>query len=206
MGRRKRISDEALLAAAREVFVAEGFGGSTRAIARRAGVSEAVLFQRPRTQLDLFFAAMVPPPLDLAHLVVGAGHDQGAGRGLEAIALEVMAYFRGIMPVLMQLVTHPSFSLTELAARHADMPLHGLAAAVAGYLKEQRRRHAIDASARDIDLAVLTLVAALHSLALFERMGMHGGVMADEVVRGVARVAAASLKVTQGATPKGGQR
>jgi AcrR family transcriptional regulator len=206
MGRRKRISDEALLAAAREVFVAEGFGGSTRAIARRAGVSEAVLFQRHRTKLDLFFAAMVPPPLDLARLVPEAGHEQGAGRGLETIALEVMAYFRGIMPVLMQLVTHPAFSLAGLAARHADMPLHGLAAAVTGYLNEQRRRHAIDASARDIDLAVLTLVAALHSLALFERMGMHGGAMADEVERGVAREVTASLGVTRSASMKGGRR
>jgi AcrR family transcriptional regulator len=206
MARPKQVSDEALLAAAREVFVAEGYGGSTRAIAKRAGVSEAVLFQRHQTKLGLFFAAMVPPPFDVTRLVAERGRRLEVGRGLEAIAVQVMAYFRGIMPVLMQLVTHPSFSLEQLAARHADMPLRGLHAAVVGYLAEQRRRGAIEAGPTALAVAALTLVATLHSLALFERMGAHGGAMTDAVVRDVARLVVAGLRPPARPPAKGGRR
>ena len=53
------------LDAAREVFVEKGPGASTREVARRAGVSEGVLFQRYGTKRDLFFAAMMIPADDL---------------------------------------------------------------------------------------------------------------------------------------------
>jgi AcrR family transcriptional regulator len=46
MGRNKQVSDEAVLEAAKAVFVEQGFGASTREVARRAGISEAVLYQR----------------------------------------------------------------------------------------------------------------------------------------------------------------
>jgi AcrR family transcriptional regulator len=206
MPRTKQVSDEALLAAAREVFVAQGYGGSTRAIARRAGVSEAVLYQRHRTKLDLFFAAMVPPPFEVTRLVAREGRAPDVPRELESIALAVMAYFRGVMPMLMQLVTHPAFSLDELTARHADMPVVGLHAAVAGHLRRWRRARAVGVGPRAIDVAVLTLVAALHSLALFERLGVHGGAMTDELVRGVARVVASSLQPAASRRTRGGRR
>ena len=55
MGRPKLIEDEELLSAAREVFVEKGIGASTREIAAKAGISEAVIFQRHDTKADLFF-------------------------------------------------------------------------------------------------------------------------------------------------------
>ena len=60
MGRRKKIEDRELLAAAREVFTERGLVGSSKEIARKAGVSEAALFQRYGTRDKLFFAAMMP--------------------------------------------------------------------------------------------------------------------------------------------------
>ncbi len=62
MGRRPTIADDDILAAAHEAFVEYGLAASTRDIARRAGVSEGVLFQRHGTKANLFFAAMAPPP------------------------------------------------------------------------------------------------------------------------------------------------
>jgi Bacterial regulatory proteins, tetR family len=62
MGRRKLIEDHDLLAVARDVFVKRGFAASTREIARRAGISEAIIYQRHATKVHLFFAAMVPLP------------------------------------------------------------------------------------------------------------------------------------------------
>ena len=194
MGRSKQLSDEALLQAARETFVAEGFGASTREVARRAGISEAVLYQRYQTKIDLFFAAMIPPPIELA-----AGR---SGRGLVAdlgaLAVEIMAYFRGAMPVLLQLVTHPSFNLADLRDRESRMPLHRLGEAVTACLERHRRQGAITADADRIMTATLTLVATLHSLALFERMGVHGGAFPDQAVKNVVALIAAGLTSKKG--------
>ena len=44
MGRRKLVEDDELLAVAREVFVEKGIAASTREIAHRAGISEAVIY------------------------------------------------------------------------------------------------------------------------------------------------------------------
>ena len=83
MGRRKRIEDDELLAIARDVFVADGFRASTREIARRAEVSEAILFQRFRTKPELFFAAMVPPAPDVEAILAAPQADIGPGVQLE---------------------------------------------------------------------------------------------------------------------------
>ena len=194
MGRTKRISDDELLRVARTVFAAEGFGASTRAIARQAGISEAILYQRYRTKLDLFYAAMIPAPFDAVRLLERHPPDRPVGPTFAAIALEVLGYFREVMPALTQLVTHPSFSLEELADRHVEPPLHRLGGAVAAYLEGQRRRGAIGADAHTARLAAMTLIATLHSLALFERLGLHGGALPDREVRGIARLLLAGLK------------
>ncbi|MDD5224642.1 MAG: TetR/AcrR family transcriptional regulator [bacterium] len=65
MARTKTISDEKIIAAAREEFIKQGFGASTMAIARRAGVSETLLFKRFGTKNAIFAKAMgfEDPPL-----------------------------------------------------------------------------------------------------------------------------------------------
>jgi hypothetical protein len=112
---------------------------------------------------------------------------------LEPLALEVLEYFRDAMPVLIQLVTHPSFRLAELADREERLPLHRLGEAVGACLERHRQRGTIAAPAARIQAATLTLVATLHSLALFERMGVHGGSFPDQAVRNVVGLIAAGL-------------
>ena len=58
MARPRTISNDAILAAARQVFLAHGYQAPTAEIARLAGVSEGALFQRFRTKAELFVAAM----------------------------------------------------------------------------------------------------------------------------------------------------
>ena len=58
MPRPVSIHDDAILAAACQVFLADGYQASTAEIARRAGVSEGSLFKHFRTKTDLFLAAM----------------------------------------------------------------------------------------------------------------------------------------------------
>ena len=200
MGRNKQVSDEDVLKAAQDVFVERGFGASTREIARRAGISEAVLYQRHRTKLDLFFAAMIPPPIELAG-VSDARRDQGVFAELEALAVEIMKYFREAMPVLLQLVTHPSFNLAELADRGTRMPLHRLGEAVAACLERHRGQGTITADSDRVQAAALTLLATLHSLALFERMGVHGGSFPDLAVKNIVGLIAAGLAPEKGDEP-----
>ncbi len=97
-----RRSDVELLDAARRFFVERGFGASTKEIARRAGVSKGVIFQRFRTKDDLFFAAMTPPAAELHKLL---HHPRSKGRALlEKLTFAMIEYWRETFPVLLPLV------------------------------------------------------------------------------------------------------
>ncbi len=185
MGRHKTIENEELLAAAREAFIEEGVGISTRAIARRAGISEGVLFQRFGTKVDLFFAAMVPPPLDVEALI-----EKGAGDGdicahLEILALGMLSYFRSLAPVLLTLASHPSFNFDKFAERHPDAPFLRMQHALISHLNQLRDKGHIQ-SERPEHVA-LGLVSAIHGLAIFERLGAHGGSFDESDIRALVR-------------------
>jgi AcrR family transcriptional regulator len=161
MGRRKTISDEDLLAFAREVFVERGFAGTTREVARRAGVSEALLFQRHATKADLFFAAMELPAIDLQALLDAP--IENARDHVASVTAAMIDYFRDSMPVLLPLLSHPGFEFEAFAHRHPDSPLSALR--------------------RNLTAFFSRLVFALaESVAFFEKMGAHGGRMPDTVL------------------------
>lgn len=197
MGRNKQVSDEAVLSAAKAVFVEQGFGASTREVARRAGISEAVLYQRYKTKLELFFAAMIPPPFDLAR-DPDSRADGSAAEDLGVVAVSIMRYFREAMPVLLQLVTHPSFKLADLADRDSRLPVHGLGEAIAACLERHRQRGSITSDSARVQAATLTLVSTLHSLALFERMGFHGGSFPEAVVHNIVGLIVCGLTPEKG--------
>ena len=186
MGRRKRIEDEELLAVAREVFSEKGIGASTREIARRAGISEAVIYQRHPTKADLFFAAMVPPALELEALFAHGGEGVEGCERLETIALGMLQYFRDIMPILLPLVTHPSFDFERFARQHPESPLAQLREGLVTHLAGQSEL--AHSPPDQIGAAALTLVASMHGFAFFERMGVHGGRFEDEMVRNTVRL------------------
>jgi AcrR family transcriptional regulator len=58
MPRPATIRTDAILDAARKVFLRHGYKASTARVAREAGVSEGSLFKRFRNKMDLFLAAM----------------------------------------------------------------------------------------------------------------------------------------------------
>jgi len=186
MGRRKRIEDDELLAIARDVFVADGFGASTREIARRAEVSEAILFQRFRTKPELFFAAMVPPAPDIEAILAAPQAEIGPSVQLEEIAVRMLEYFREMTPVLLPLIAHPGFDYEEFTRRNPEAPLNRLVEALLRWLGE--REGAGASEKRSADIAAMTLVTSLMSLAMLERMGVHGGETDEATVRDVARL------------------
>ncbi len=171
MGRTKSVSDDHLLAAARRAFVKEGFAASTRAIARDAGVSEAVIFQRFLTKEELFFAAMIPPPADVNRLM---HHPRAKGRALlEKITLSMIDYFRETLPVLLPLMSYPAFRFEEFAQRHPDSPMLLLRRQLVEFVMREQKAGRLGPV--DPGAAALVIWSTAHSIPFFERLGAHGG-------------------------------
>ena len=179
MARTKTISDADLLEVARGVFVETGFSGSSKEIARRAGVSEGVLFQRFKTKEELFFAAMTPPPVDLSALFE---HPSAQGLELlEQITFAMADYFRATLPVLIPLMSHPSFQFEEFARRHPDSALVTLRRQLMTFMMEQQREGKIGFV--DPGAASLAIWAMAHTVAFFEQLGAHDGKMPEAIMR-----------------------
>jgi len=174
MGRPQTISNEEMLASAREVFLKHGAAGSTREIARCAGISEAALFKRYSTKAQLFLAAMVPPEPAIAGAAAKARAMKSPRLGIEHLSHAVLDYFRKAIPMIIPLVAHPSFA-PGLPRNFATSPATILLQAVTDYLREESESGRV--SAKDPLAAAAVLVSALHSIALFEIMGFHGGAM-----------------------------
>ncbi len=183
MGRKKLISDVELLDVARTVFVESGFGASTKEIARRAGVSEGVIFQRFPTKDDLFFAAMIPPAADLHKLL---HHPRSKGRALlEKLTFAMLEYWRETFPVLLPLVAHPSFRFEEFTRRHPDSPLSQLRSGLVQFFVEEQRAGRIGPV--NPGAAALLVWSIAHTVAFFERMGAHDGRMDPKIVSETVR-------------------
>ncbi len=171
MGRKKTISDAELLEAARLVFVEKGIAASTREIARRAGISEGVLFQRFTTKEDLFFAAMIPPTTDLGDLLTNPSLPPR--ERLEQVTLALTNYFRTTLPTFIPLISHPAFRFEEFARRHPDSPMFRLRWQLVQYVATEQmagRLGPVSPAA-----AALLIWSTAHSIAFFEHLGAHGG-------------------------------
>jgi len=173
MGRRKVIEDEQVLRHAREVFLEGGAFGSTKEIARRAGISEATLFQRFPTKAALFLAAMVPPEVDVEGIVHAPTKRADPKGALTEIGGRMLAYFRSLIPTVMHLMTHPSIRMSDVTAHFHETPEQVLAEALSTYLRDAEARGKMHAP-NPMATANL-LVSAIHSLAVFELMEIHAG-------------------------------
>lgn len=179
MGRKKTITDGDLLEAARAVFVADGFGASTKAIARRAGISEGVLYQRFATKDELFFAAMIPPAADLAGIFQ---EKRLEGRALiEKLTLAMLEYCRETLPILLPLMTHKGFAFEDLAKRHPESPMFVLRREIGLFL--QREKSAGRLGEVDPRGAALLVWSLAQSVAFFERLGAHQGKFSPELLK-----------------------
>jgi AcrR family transcriptional regulator len=182
MARPKTITDADLLDAARAVFIQTGLGASTREIAKRAGVSEGVLFQRYATKQDLFFAAMVLPTANLDALFRARRVDARAH--VEDAVVAMTDYFRETMPVLVPLLAHPGFRFEEFAQRHPGSPFDALRRDLVSFLAKARANGHIGPV--DPGAAALAMIAIAECVAFFEHMGAHGGRMPAELIKRAA--------------------
>ncbi|HME06622.1 MAG TPA: TetR/AcrR family transcriptional regulator [Bryobacteraceae bacterium] len=194
MARKKTISDAELLEIARSVFVEAGFGASSKEIARRAGVSEGVLFQRFSTKEELFFAAMTPPVADVSRML---NHPGATGqRLLEKITFAMLEYFRLLMPVLIPVMTHPSFVFEEFARRQPDSALVVLRRQLMEFMIREQRAARIGPV--DPGAAALVVWSTAQTIAFFERLGAHDGAMGDAIVRAAVECLWKGMKPERG--------
>ncbi|NER46832.1 MAG: TetR/AcrR family transcriptional regulator [Symploca sp. SIO1B1] len=101
MGRLPIITNEEILEAAREVFLAQGYTASTLDIAQKAGISEGSIFKRFPTKEKLFLAAMGIPerPEWLAELDLLSGKGN-LKENLITLSLQIIEFFREVLPRL----------------------------------------------------------------------------------------------------------
>ncbi len=166
MARTKTQSDEEILAIARTVFVRDGQGASTRLIAKEAGVSEAVLYQRFGTKEGLFFLAMVPSAADLGALVDSDINDAEAY--LLDVGERLVAHFVDILPILLRAVTHPGMDSARMHDWHRRLPFPKIVQALASRLAGFRANAEIGPI--DPVAAAQAFVASMLSTALFETL------------------------------------
>jgi AcrR family transcriptional regulator len=133
------ITDERILAAAREVFLEKGFKASTGEVARRAGVAEGSIFNRFKTKLELFQAAMQheidePPFVKTIDARAGKGDLR---QNLVEIGVEAVTFLRGIVPLAMMLWSNPGpTGLPALLASPDSPPLRIMRKLVAFFAAE----------------------------------------------------------------------
>ncbi len=181
MGRRRTISDEQLLAAARTAFMEHGPAASTREIARRAHISEGVLFQRFGTKSELFFAAMVPPILNLGSSPIKAVPAAAARRKLESLVVRLVEYFRETVPVLGPLMTQSEFRFEEFARRHPKSSLVMLRQELAELIAEEQRHGNIGPG--PVGPIALLLISLGLTIGVFEHLSAHDAPFPDAFIK-----------------------
>jgi AcrR family transcriptional regulator len=172
MGRKKLLTDEQLLQHARAVFLEQGIGGSTKTVANRAGISEAAVFKRYPTKASLFLAALRPQPPDIMTIFPARSPGQDAHEALIEICRNMLAYFRGLMPQVLHLMTYPGCDPQSIFSSFPSPPPVILTQGMVTFLEEAERRGEIRAADRLATAALL--VSAMHSLAIFELMKVPG--------------------------------
>ncbi|RQP22657.1 TetR/AcrR family transcriptional regulator [Piscinibacter terrae] len=181
LGRNKTIDDTELLAHARRVFLEKGAQGSTKEIARSAGISEAVLFQRFPTKATLFLAAMVPPQVDADAIVQSGAKYSDPQDALCAMCDSMLVYFRSMMPIVLHLLTHPSITMEDIMSHFEKSASASLPRALSKYLTSLQGAGKVHVN--DPDSAASLLISSIHSVAIFEMLGAHGGHFPEAGVR-----------------------
>ena len=106
MARPPKITDEAILAAARTVFLEQGIGASTLAIAELAGISEASIFKRFATKQALFLAAMgISEEPEWAEVLVHQVPTVNIKAELTLLCGQMLAFYQEFMPRVLMMMT-----------------------------------------------------------------------------------------------------
>jgi AcrR family transcriptional regulator len=140
MARPPKITNEEILAAARQVFLEQGEGGSTLEIAEKAGISEASIFKRFSTKQALFLAAIgISETPQYVKLLSSQTPIAEIRAELTEILTQMLGFYQDVMPRVMMMMTQTKSSLPPMVPpplRDAQLFAGYLDRAIAqGYLK-----------------------------------------------------------------------
>lgn len=115
MPRPPKITNEEILAAARQVFLEEGINGSTLEIADKAGISEASIFKRFATKQALFLAAIgISQTPQYAKILASQTPTAEIRSELTEICTQMVGFYQEVMPRVMMMMTQTKSPLPPL--------------------------------------------------------------------------------------------
>jgi AcrR family transcriptional regulator len=114
MPRPPKITNEEILAAARQVFLEQGESGSTLEIAQKAGISEASIFKRFATKQALFLAAIgISETAQYVKLLSSPPTTEIRSEIVE-ICTQMLGFYQEVMPRVMMMMTKTKSSLPPM--------------------------------------------------------------------------------------------
>ena len=140
-GRPITLTDDQLLDAAREVYLARGVDATTAEIARRARISESVIFHRFKTKDALFTAVferqiVLPPAFERLPALVGQGE---IADNLFDAGMGLVGLMQDVLPFMMMALSSAKMSIMR---KHAQTPhplRRQLLALLSGYCDREAR-------------------------------------------------------------------
>jgi AcrR family transcriptional regulator len=171
MARPRQVSDEDILTAAKEILLEHGAKASTTAIAKAVGLSQAALFKRFGTKLDLVKAALAPKTPRQWWLDAANGPDPSGDfrTQLESLANVALADMHVIVPRLMA-IKACGIDLQTMVKSYEVPPPVGAAMALGQWLHRAQEAGQIRSDANLQHIALMLLgslnVRAFHAQVL----------------------------------------
>lgn len=166
MGRPKTIETSELLSVAREVFRQHGPSATTRAVAKAAGITQAVLYQRFKTKDALFLAALTHFAPSLASISAIDATKLDPKSYLALFAARTKDHYRSVMPSILSHAAHPKYGKEMMGQIHRHNRAGEISAMLCLRLVAWQQAGLI----RPMDPRVFahTFLHALHTMAMVE--------------------------------------
>jgi AcrR family transcriptional regulator len=167
VARPSTITEAQILDAAREVFLEKGIRATTAEVARRARIAEGSIFKRFSTKHELFSAAMhIDPRAPAVFPSLDGPEANDARRVLTDVALELLAFLRKLMPLVMMSMSNPAPSgLPRAFATKEPLPLQVMKR-LTRVFAEQMRAGRI--RRQDPEVAARLFLGAIQNYVFFE--------------------------------------
>lgn len=166
MARPKEFKTAKLLRSARRVFRDYGHSATTRQVARTAGISEGVLYQRFGTKDELFLAAFTEEAPSLQGLIDLDSHADEPRDYLASFAARTKDHFRSVIPSTLSMAAHPKYGSELMRNVHRINRAAEIAAMLATRMRIWSAAGRI--SKPDVGETIRVFVHALHSMAMLE--------------------------------------
>lgn len=166
MGRPKTIETSDLLTVARDVFRKHGPSASTRDVAKAAGITQAVLYQRFKSKDALFLAALTQHAANLTSLSGIDASKHSPKSYLALFAARTKDHFRSAMPSILSHAAHPKYGKEMMGQIHR----HNRAGEIAGMLVLRLQAWQQVGLIRKMEprIFAFAFIHALHSMAMVE--------------------------------------